>query len=113
MSDTTYSGNAYLDAPAHRGWIVGSFIPEGIRHQPGVEIKWGASQKGESRADWAPGGQQTALLILISGAFRLDLPTGPVVLAKQGDYAMWGPGVEHSWEALEDCVMLTVRWPSV
>jgi hypothetical protein len=25
---------------------------------------------------------------------------------------MWGPGVDHSWEALEDSVVLTVRWPS-
>lgn len=112
MAANPYSGNAHTDAPAHRGWIVGSFIPDSIRQQEGVEIKWGIHAKGEGRADWAPAGDQTAILILISGRFRLDLPTGPVTLEQQGDYAMWGPGTEHSWEALEDCVMLTVRWPT-
>jgi len=24
---------------------------------------------------------------------------------------MWGPGVDHSWEALEESTVLAVRWP--
>lgn len=108
-----YAGNAYIDAPAHRGWLVGHFIPDGIRRQESVEIKWGTSQKGNARANWAPAGEQTALLVLISGRFRLDTPDQSFTLQHEGDYCMWGPGTEHSWEALEDCVMLTVRWPSL
>ncbi len=25
---------------------------------------------------------------------------------------MWGSGIDHSWTALADSTMLTVRWPS-
>lgn len=110
MADVHF-GNAGQDAPAHRGWIVGSFMPEGILQQ-GVEIKWGRHMAGEGRADWAPGSHQTTILLLVSGRFRLDLPGQAVTLAKQGDYVMWGPDIEHSWQAEEDSVMVTVRWPS-
>jgi quercetin dioxygenase-like cupin family protein len=34
------------------------------------------------------------------------------VLEQEGDYAMWGPGIGHSWHAEEDTVVITVRWPS-
>jgi hypothetical protein len=36
-----------------------------------------------------------------------------VLLARQGDYAMWGPGIDHHWSADEESVVLTVRWPSL
>ena len=29
------------------------------------------------------------------------------------DYLIWGKGVDHSWVAEEESVVLTVRWPSV
>jgi quercetin dioxygenase-like cupin family protein len=52
------------------------------------------------------------LLLLVKGQFRIELTEGSGVLAKQGDYALWGPGIDHSWEALADSVVITVRWPS-
>jgi hypothetical protein len=30
----------------------------------------------------------------------------------QGDYAMWGPGIDHLWHTEKDCIVITVRWPS-
>jgi quercetin dioxygenase-like cupin family protein len=36
-----------------------------------------------------------------------------VPLTRPGDYVVWGPGVDHSWRAEQDAVVLTVRWPSV
>lgn len=36
-----------------------------------------------------------------------------MLLAEQGDYVVWGKGVDHSWYAEEGSVVLTVRWPSV
>ncbi len=47
------------------------------------------------------------------GTFGSNLTEGVVTLARQGDYAVWGPGIDHSWEALADSVVITVRWPSV
>jgi quercetin dioxygenase-like cupin family protein len=50
--------------------------------------------------------------LLIAGNFRVDLTGASIVLEKQGDYVVWGPGIDHSWEAISDSVVVTVRWPS-
>ena len=52
------------------------------------------------------------LILLVQGSFRIDLTETSVTLDKQGDYAAWGPGIDHSWEAITDAVVITVRWPS-
>lgn len=49
---------------------------------------------------------------LVQGNFRIDLTEGTVTLTEQGDYVLWGPGIDHWWEALSDSVVITVRWPS-
>ena len=107
-------GKAGPDAASDRGWLLGHFKPVGdLRHSEDVEIKWGVHRKGERRARWTEGEKRTALLVLISGRFRLEFPEGSVVLSEQGDYVVWGPGVDHSWEAEEESVVMTVRWPSI
>ncbi|MBW8481737.1 cupin domain-containing protein [Actinomadura parmotrematis] len=114
MPDDVYVGKAAADAAADRGWLLGHFKEPGDRrHSADVEIKWGVHPKGERRARWTSGESRTALLVLISGRFRLEFPGGDVVLAEQGDYVVWPRGVDHSWEAEEESVVLTVRWPSV
>ena len=55
---------------------------------------------------------RTTLVLLVEGNFRVDLTGTSVTLEKQGDYAAWGPGIDHSWEALSESVVITVRWPS-
>lgn len=107
-------GNAGREAPLDRGWLLGHFKPESDPlHSSDVEIKWGTHSRGERRAAWATAEKRTALLVLISGRFRLRFPSGDVVLSDQGDYVLWGPGTDHSWEAEADTVVVTVRWPSV
>ncbi|MEV6105389.1 signal peptidase I [Streptomyces sp. NPDC051940] len=114
MDDTLYVGHAGRDAALDRGWLLGHFKDAGDpRHSEDVEIKWGVHPKGDERARWATAEVRTALLVLISGRFRLDFPDRSVVLAEQGDYVVWGKGVDHSWQAEEESVVLTVRWPSV
>ncbi|GGU94238.1 hypothetical protein GCM10010182_07790 [Actinomadura cremea] len=109
-----YVGKAAADAAADRGWLLGHFKPAGdARHSAEVEIKWGVHPKGERRAAWTDGERRTALLVLISGRFRLEFPGRDVVLCEQGDYVVWGRGVDHSWCAEEESVVLTVRWPSI
>jgi len=109
------TGNAFDDGPAHRGWLVGNFIapPDSVANTSDVEIKWGTHAAGEERADWTTGETRTSMMMLISGRFLQRLPDREVELSRQGDYVMWGPGVVHAWRAIEDSVMLTVRWPSV
>ncbi|ROO84582.1 hypothetical protein EDD29_2109 [Actinocorallia herbida] len=114
MADDIYVGNANVDALAERGWLLGHFMPDGdARHSTDVEIKWGVHPPGDERAEWVRGERRTALLVLISGRFRVEVPGRSVLLEKQGDYVVWGHGVDHSWVAEEESVVLTVRWPSV
>ena len=109
-----YVGKADLDAPDEQGWLLGHFRPAGDpRHSADVEIKWGRHPKGDRRARWVTGEHRTALLLLISGRFHVELPDRTVVLTEPGDYVVWGRGVDHSWLAEEESVVLTVRWPSV
>jgi hypothetical protein len=32
------------------------------------------------------------------------------LLAREGDYAIWGTETEHTWVVLEEAVIFTVRW---
>lgn len=112
--DGVYVGNAGIDAAGDRGWLLGHFKPPGDpRHSDEVEIKWGVHPPGDERAEWVRGEERTALLVLISGRFRVELPGRSVLLSEPGDYVVWGKGVDHSWRAEEASTVLTVRWPSV
>ena len=107
MEDQIYLGNATVDAPADRGWLLGHFKPAADpRHSEDVEIKWGIYARGDRRAQWVTDEKRTAVLILISGRFRVELP------ARHGDYVVFH-GIGHSWQAEEESVVISVRWPSV
>jgi hypothetical protein len=113
MEDQIYVGNATVDAPADRGWLLGHFKPApGVRHSDDVEIKWGIYHPGDQRAQWVTGERRTAMIILISGRFWVDLPERSVLLTRQGDYVVFR-GIGHSWRAEQESVVMSVRWPSV
>jgi quercetin dioxygenase-like cupin family protein len=112
--DEVYAGNAFADGEGDAGWLLGHFRPPGDpRHSTAVEVKWGVHPPGDARAEWAVAETRTALLVLISGRFTMLFRHGAVPLTRPGDYVVWGPGVDHSWRAEHDAVVLTVRWPSV
>lgn len=110
MAEDVYFGNAKDDGRQSRGWIIGNFIPQGLRHSDTVEVKYGVHIKGEARSEWVTGEQRTTLFILQTGRFAMNFINHDVMLEKPGDYVMWGPGADHRWEALEDCIGITVRW---
>ncbi|MHB1431333.1 MAG: cupin domain-containing protein [Streptosporangiaceae bacterium] len=113
MAQNVYVGHAGTDAPVNRGWLLGHFMPDGdIRRSTDVEIKWGVHPRGDQRAQWVTGETRTAMIVLVSGRFRIDLPGRSVLLERQGDYVVF-EGVDHSWYAEEESVILGVRWPSV
>ncbi len=113
MAENVYVGNAAADAPSHRGWLLGHFMADGdVRHSKDVEIKWGVHPRGDQRAQWVTGEQRTAMIVLVSGRFRIRLPGREVILARQGDYVVFH-GIGHSWHAEQESVVLGVRWPSV
>lgn len=113
MAGNVYVGSARADAPANRGWLLGHFMPPGdVRHSSEVEIKWGVHPVGDQRAAWVTRETRTALIVLVRGRFRIDFPHRSVVLREQGDYVVFD-GIDHSWCAEEESVILGVRWPSV
>ena len=116
MADNWYVGNANEDAGEYRGWLLGHFIDaasSGPRSTEALEVKWGIHPEGDARPAWTADDQRTTMLLLVSGQFRLDLTAGSFTLKRQGDYVVWGPGIDHSWQAEQDSIVITIRWPSV
>jgi quercetin dioxygenase-like cupin family protein len=107
------TGNAQTDNSL--GWFVGGSLPEnlGLRHTYDVELKWSTHKAGEERPNWVTKEARTTVAILISGKYEVMFREQSTVLAKQGDFVMWGKGCDHKGRALEDSVILTVRWPSI
>jgi quercetin dioxygenase-like cupin family protein len=117
MADNWHVGNAADEADEHRGWLLGHFMSEpgdaSIRATNALEVKWGIHPAGQERPAWTSGDDRTTMVILVSGRFYVNLTVGSVLLDRQGDYAVWGPGIDHSWKAEDDSVVITVRWPSL
>ena len=124
-------GNAAVDGALFNGWFVGDFTrwlaergPSssalatiGLRDTDRLEVKWGIHPAGQPRpAGWAARTPAVGVSVLVAGefvvVFREDAgaPEREVQLREQGDYVVWGPAVEHRWYAVQDSIILTVRW---
>jgi hypothetical protein len=118
-SGSFYFGNAAVDQVRNTGWFLGQFIQAelGLRHQTDVELKWGIHPDGERRAHAWANGNGTTVSILIRGSLRVTFHVGArpqvVHLEKHGDYIIFGPQIVHSWEAIGDTLVLSIRFPSV
>lgn len=115
--DGAKKGNTIVDSPSHRGWFIGRYIDEdAYRQTHDVEVKWGIHKKNDKNDSFASDQIARSMSVLIRGRFRLTFrragQTEDILLENEGDYAVWLPGLEHSWIAEEDSVVLTVRWPS-
>jgi hypothetical protein len=115
--DGVIVGNGADAGAATRGWFVGHFMSAGPQQTNDVEVKWALHRRGERNGAIATNRTATSLSILIDGRFRLVFrdPAGAeetVVLRTRGEFALWRPGVGHDWEAEEDSILVTVRWPS-
>src|ERR1700680_1985107 len=115
-----YFGNATVDQVRGTGWFVGQFVAVelGLRHQTDVELKWAIHPDGERRPHGAEAnGNAVTISVLIRGALRTTVQVNgtpeDVTLRKEWDYIIVGPDVVHSWEALGDTVVLSVRFPSI
>ena len=108
--------NALDDGTQHRGWFVGHFVDPaaGPRHSLDVEVKWKHHPAGDRSTTTVVGDWRTTLTLLVQGRFAVWVDEEHTVLERPGDYMIWSPTPTrwHSWQALADSVMLTVRWPS-
>lgn len=111
---TIHIGNAENFAPT-RGWFVGGFLDDthGPLKTDDLELKWSRHPVGDHRHELSEAADTASITILIEGRFRLDFPgqePNTVTLKQQGDFAYFGPGVPHAWQAEAESVILTVRW---
>ena len=123
-------GNALVDGQPFNSWFVGDLkkwvvaktsgrpaSSFNLRQSQIVEMKWGEHRAGEERTGWALCSDKRTISILVRGKFllRFRSPTDreQIIdqwLEREGDYAIWGNDVEHTWLVEEDSVILTVRW---
>ena len=114
-----YFGNAEADQLRGSGWFVGQFVPAelGLRRQTDVELKWGIHPDGDKRPEAWANQNGTTISVLVQGSlkvtFYIDSAPEEVTLRTKGDYVVFGPEVVHSWEAIGDTIVLSVRFPSV
>lgn len=106
-------GSASEDGHRHKGWWIGHFATGNAQRTQDVEAKWATHIAGAKHDGWATNNVATSMAVLISGRHRLEFRNSHVVLENQGDYVIWGPGVAHSWTALEKSTIMCVRWPSL
>lgn len=114
MQPKVVFGNAHIEGANRWGWFLGHFVTptDDPRSTSTLEVKFSDHNAGDGRPQWAMNVEATTLSILIRGRFRLQFPDREFLLAREGDYALWSPGVPHSWSAEENSTILTVRWPS-
>jgi hypothetical protein len=123
------SGNAVADGAPFHSWFVGNLKswtepglaatqPDfGLRASSTVEMKWGTHRAGERRTKWAACSDKMTMSLLVRGKFLLRFRSPgnrpeiiEQLLAREGDYAIWGTETEHTWVVVEDAVIFTVRW---
>ena len=114
-----YFGNAAADQVRRTGWFVGQFVPPelGLRRQTDVELKWGVHPDGDKRPQPWANQNATTISVLVEGSLRvtfyIDGTEQEVLLRTKGDYVAYGPEVVHSWEAVGETIVLSIRFPSV
>lgn len=111
-----HTGNADVDGADDGGWFFGHFMAGRVPALTSgdVEVKWARLAAGSRDDEWTEPEQQTSLCVLVAGAQRLRFREGEVVLSTPGDYVVWFPGEEHTWESstTQETTTITVRWPS-
>jgi hypothetical protein len=126
------TGNAYDADTRGTGWFIG--FSDWTRHGPGellhvpreqplqgLCVKWFDHPAGQRSLPNKPlsEGRTVSILVSAEARFRIDFCERPdfppaltrsVLLQRAGDFAAWGPGLHHRWEALERATVLSLRW---
>jgi hypothetical protein len=75
--------------------VVGHFIDDNLHRSEDVEIKWGIHPNGNSDASGRETNMEPPCRYSSPAGFRINLSTAGYVFEREGDYAIWGPGVGH------------------
>jgi len=105
-------GSYKNDAPAHRGWFVGTFIEQGAARTGDVEIKYWEFPLGPTSHETKVSAIFECTLLL-TGRTRAVID-GQEVILSAGDYIAIEPGTPNNTvvEILESASGLTIKAPS-
>lgn len=105
------TGQAAETGAPFRGWFQGPYLPAGLLQDDQVELKWGVHPARQERAGWSEAEAVHSLSILVRGHFQITFADATFELRQEGDFVRWGPDTPHTWRALAESIILTVRWP--
>jgi hypothetical protein len=66
--------------------------------------RWWSSFGDRVEANW----EAKRLRSRTGSAYQTTSQSTPTYYRTRGDYAMWGPGIDHSWRAEKDSIVITV-----
>ena len=116
-----HKGNAILDGGG--GWFIGDKqAPGSPRYRNKMFVKYGIHSAGEQSKPASPVKPLVTVSILIEGgpfvhwfekADKSKFTNGAekvvVTLKDIGDYLLYEPGIDHSWKAIGNSVVLTMQ----
>ena len=119
---TVLHGNAIRDVSEYNGWLIGN-TPQhqglGLRYHDNVWLKYGLHDPGETCKNPYEKSNKINISILRSGgpfvhSFKcadgqINLPKAK--LSEIGDYVIYGTDVTHTWTAVNESTVLTVKFP--
>lgn len=100
--------------PEYQGWVISDFIKDPFFQSDAFEVKWAVHKKGDVKNGKKTDASVKTLGILISGKFLIKFPhlNKEVALEKMGDFLTYdSQDDEHIGTALEDTVIMAIRWP--
>ena len=76
-------------------------------------LKWNKVKKGAKKQPATANKYSKTVAILIYGKFEIKFTdlNESIILNKEGDYAFFPEHSKHTYEFLEDSLMISLRWP--
>lgn len=110
-------GEQVAKHPETKGWFLGSFMEKHSDfYSEDLELKWIRHEKGFHKPGFSSEHSIKTLTVLISGKYRVVFHDfhQEVVLEKLGDFLYYDSSqTTHDADALEDTLLLVIRWPSL
>ena len=95
---------------------MGNFIEDGSPFKTDAfELQWRKLKAGEEKPALGTQKVGKTIGILVYGKFEFIFPkeNKKIILKNEGDYCFYDAGVTHTWKILEDCLLISIRWPSI
>ena len=105
------TGNANELGKEHNQWIMGyGFDDMPTMNKEHLRIKWSNHKNGDKRKESHSVPEHETITILVYGKFLQYIGGNSYAQEKEGDFVYCPAKTEHTWEALEDSMMITVQF---